>query len=215
MPKKLRILLALLLLALPGVWWGLSTPSEAPAASGPVHASARPGSSPASPVPHASGTPKAEEPAAGEPPSEEDLDAELLEDELAGPGPCIELQVTARGAPVPNARVGAVHLESEGIYLELSPLSVGPEGRRQAWCKSGEYRLVNGSGAPALQWVSVDAGTPGEQQLFPTPDGRFELIALEPGPHRLALGRSQHFLVELHEGEALDVGTVIVGSGPR
>ena len=87
MPKPLRILLACLLLALPVAWWGLSTPPEAPAAPGQAQAAARPGSSPALPALHASGIPAAEEPEDGELPSEEDLDAELLEEELAAPAP--------------------------------------------------------------------------------------------------------------------------------
>ena len=76
-------------------------------------------------------------------------------------------------------------------------------------------RSVNASGAPVMQRVVVDADTPGEQRLYPAPDGRFEIIALEPGKHRIVIGTTHHILVELRDGEALDVGSVLVGSGPR
>lgn len=171
MPKKRWILLALLLLALPVLWWGLSTPSEAPTAPGPsAQAAARPGSSPASPAPQALGTPDAEEPEDGEPPAEDTVDAEQLEAELAGPGPCIQVEVTARGAPIANARVGAVHLEAEDIYYELSPLPVGPEGRRKAWCRTGEYRLVAMAPGFAASFVKLTVKEGGA-----TPVARFEL----------------------------------------
>jgi hypothetical protein len=139
------LILAVLLLALPVAWWGWRTLPEESSAPRTAQASVLPGSSHASPTPRPSGTfdGVAEEPEDSEAPSDEDFEEEFLENQLAGPGPCIELEVTARGAPVPNAEVSAVRLESEeDISFELSPIPVGPEGRRQAWCQPGEYRLA-------------------------------------------------------------------------
>ncbi|KFE63922.1 carboxypeptidase-like regulatory domain-containing protein [Hyalangium minutum] len=171
MPKTLRLILAVLLLALPALWWGLRTPPEAPAAPGPAQAAARPGSSPASRSPHTSGTSEAKEPEDDDLPSE-DIDAELLEEELAGPGPCIELEVTALGAPVPNAKVGAVRLESEDLAYDLTPLPVGPEGRRQAWCKPGEYSLAALAPGFAVSRVKLTVKEGGAK-----PIARFELTS--------------------------------------
>lgn len=170
MPKTLRLILAVLLLALPVLWWGLCTPPEAPSAPGPARAAALPGSSPASTAPHTSGTPEARKPEGDELPSEEDIDPELLEEELAGPGPCIELEVTALGTPVPNAKVGATRLESDDLAYDLTPLPVGPEGRRQAWCKPGEYRLAALAPGFAVSIVKLTVKEGG-----PKPIARFEL----------------------------------------
>jgi hypothetical protein len=140
-PKAVRIILAVLLLAIPVAWWGLRALPEEPSPAGTAHAPPRPSSS-TSPGPESSGNAE-EVPEDGLETSEEEEEDELLEeDELAGPGPCLELEVTAGGAPVKNAQVTGVRLEEEDISYELSPISVGPEGRRQAWCKPGEYRLA-------------------------------------------------------------------------
>lgn len=170
MPKTLRIILAALLLALPVLWWGLRTPPEAPAAPGPAQAAALPSASSASPSLHTSGTPKAQKPEDDGLSSEEDIDPELLEEELSGPGPCIELEVTAHGAPVPNAKVGAVRLESDDLASELTPLPVGPEGRRQAWCKPGEYSLAALAPGFAVSMVKLSVKEGGAR-----PIARFEL----------------------------------------
>jgi len=168
----MRVILAVLLLALPVAWWGLRTPPEEPSAPGMAHPTPHPGSSPASPAPRPLGNTE-EEPEEGLEPSEEDAeDAFLEEDELAGPGPCIALEVTAHGAPVPNAEVSAVRLESDDIYSGLGPIRVGPEGRRQAWCKPGEYRLAAhapGFAASMVELVVKEGGA--------TPVARFELTS--------------------------------------
>ncbi len=70
--------------------------------------------------------------------TEEPLDEELLEEQKDGTGPCIAVEVTARGAPVPGAHVKAVRQKAYDI-IELHPIIVGADGRGQGWCKPGEY----------------------------------------------------------------------------
>jgi hypothetical protein len=178
----MRVILAVLLLAIPVAWLGLRvSPEEESSPSGAARAPSRAGSSSVKPGPRA--TEEAEElPEDEAAASEESVEEgeEELEDaeELEGPGPCIELVVAAQGLPVGNAKVAAARREGEDDITELTPLSVGPEGRRQAWCQPGVYLLVASAPgfAPRKLELTVSAGS--------TPVARFEL----DGGHTL-LGR--------------------------
>jgi hypothetical protein len=167
-PKLMRVILAVLLLAIPVAWLGLRAQPEEP--SRPGTAQVRPGSVPSSVTQEeeAEEAPEEGEEALEFGAEEEDF---LLAEELAGPGPCIELVVTAQGMPVANAQVAAARLEREGATYELTTLSAGPEGRRQAWCQPGEYLLVASAPgfAPKKLQLTVSAGS--------TPVARFELDA--------------------------------------
>jgi carboxypeptidase family protein len=173
-PKSLRVILAVLLLALPVAWWALRVASEEPAAPGKALAPARP--VPSSPsVPRASASPQKAPPADSEEAEDTDAEEDPLEDveeELAGPGPCIQIEVLAHGAPLQEARVDAAMVE-DNFSITLSPIRVGPEGKRQGWCKPGKYMLgarapgfasslmeltVKAGGAPPLARFQLDAG---------------------------------------------------------
>jgi len=181
----MRVILAVLLLAIPVAWLGLRvSPEEESSRSGTT---ARAPSRSGSLKPRPRATKEAEqlpedEAAASENGVEDGVEEgeEELEDahELEGPGPCIELVVTARGVPVGNAKVAAARREGTDDIIELTPLSVGPEGRRQAWCQPGAYLLVASAPgfAPKKLELTVSAGS--------TPVARFEL----DGGHTL-LGR--------------------------
>jgi hypothetical protein len=167
MPKVMRIILAVLLLAIPLAWLGLrALPEESPP-PGPALAPSRsvsvPNSSSATPGSRASEV-KEEVPKDG-------AEKEELRDEheLEGPGPCIELVVTVQGAPVGNAKVAALRREEDDNLIELTALPVGPEGRRKAWCQPGTYLLVASAPgfAPKNLQLTVGAGS--------TPVARFEL----------------------------------------
>src|SRR5687767_3969623 len=99
----MRVILAVLLLAIPVAWLGLRAPSEGPSSPGKAQASSRSGPSSVTPGPRATEaeeeTPEDEEWAFEEGAEEEEF---LDENELKGPGPCIELVVTAQGVPVGN-----------------------------------------------------------------------------------------------------------------
>jgi len=168
--KAMRVILALLLLAIAVAWWGLRTPPEESSAAG-THAPPRPTSSTSAGL--GSSEEAEEAPEDGLETSEEEEEEAFLEgDELAGSGPCIELEVTAGGAPVKDAKVAGVRLEESNIYYEMSPVSVGPEGRRQAWCKPGGYllaALAPGFAPSKLAIVVKEGGT--------APVARFDLGA--------------------------------------
>jgi hypothetical protein len=54
--------------------------------------------------------------------------------------------------------------------------------------------------------VLLDHDTPNEREADVSQDGRFELIAIEPGEHSLTLGPSRKLSLRLAEGEALELG---------
>jgi hypothetical protein len=82
-------------------------------------------------------------------------------------------------------------------------------------------RLVDASGAPFEGWVTLDAEEEKEgRTVYSEEDGRFELIALEPGSHlleyRLPDGEEEHagqLPFSLRPGETLNVGDL--GPKPR
>jgi len=81
-------------------------------------------------------------------------------------GPCIRVEVTARGVPVPGARVTASRREGRKdlpIFFGQEPLTLGPDGRGQSWCAPGRYLLAaHAPGfAPAiLEIVESERGPP-------------------------------------------------------
>lgn len=167
----MRVILAVLLLAIPVAWLGLRASPEEPSPRGTAQARSHPVPSSAMPGPRAMAEEEMSED--GEAASEGRAAEEepLGEHELEGPGPCIELVVTAQGRPVSNAKVAAARYEADDAIIDLTPLSVGPEGRRQAWCQPGEYLLVASAPgfAPEKLQLTVSAGS--------TPVARFELSA--------------------------------------
>jgi Carboxypeptidase regulatory-like domain len=101
--------------------------------------------------------------------SEEVEDEELLEEKKDGSGPCIAVEVTARGAPVSGAHVNAARRKGDAL-IELHPLMLGADGRGQGWCKPGEY--VFAAHAPGF---GPSVATLEVHESDSTPRVRFEL----------------------------------------
>jgi hypothetical protein len=84
----------------------------------------------------------------------------LEEPVVDGPGPCIEVEVTANGAPVAGALVRAAYAPDESDEPERSVGRLGASGRARSWCNPGKYALVvEAQGfAPAFLEVEVKPG---------------------------------------------------------
>jgi protocatechuate 3,4-dioxygenase beta subunit len=110
-------------------------------------------------------------------------DEELAEEEEAppeeptvdGPGPCIQLEVTARGAPAAGASIFVMRQEigDEDTFIQEHETVLGATGRARSWCNTGRYEftLVASGFAPAFQVVETRAGEP--EKLI--------RVALDPG----------------------------------
>ncbi|WP_224372804.1 carboxypeptidase-like regulatory domain-containing protein [Hyalangium versicolor] len=184
MPRPLRFILIALILAIPVVaWWALRTTSGQAPATG------------AASTPAASGTSAARAPSTSKAKpqgdSEKPRDSKRQE---SATGPCIALEVTAQGVPVPSARVDAALIEEadtgdeneapddeeeepEGPEEDFNPGDysrvVGPDGRGLGFCVPGKYLLAAhapGFAPSVLQIVEPISGSP--------PVARFQL---QPG----------------------------------
>jgi hypothetical protein len=168
------ILLALALaLAVAGVWLvlvGSQETSTAPTARPPAATSAQATPRVAVPaVQKASGDTLDEEPGSAE--DVEDSEEEEPEEEEPT-GPCIQVEVMARGVPVPKAHVTAVRHEEEDSYSEMDALDTGEDGRGKAWCAPGTYMLAASAKGFAPTVLEIT-----EPATGPAPVARFELKA--------------------------------------
>ncbi len=167
----MRFILPAVLLALSVAWWVLRAASTEPSAL------STPGAH-APPTPSAPPSPRAPEltAEAAEEDSNEPEDAGEEEDSLdekEGTGPCIAVEVTSQGAPVPGAHVTAARREDESSYRGMKPLDVGPDGRGQAWCAPGTYVLAAHAPGFAPSLLKIDESDKGPPAL-----ARFQL---QPG----------------------------------
>jgi hypothetical protein len=158
-PKPVRVILAVLLLCAPAVWWALRADSDAPAL-------------PAAPVTRPAPPPQvvAEASEASEAvPEEAEENAPLKEPVEDGPGPCIELEVTANGAPAAGARVLTAFTSADRRGFREGAWRLGASGRARSWCNPGKYTLA----------VELPGFAPELTKVESTPGGKDSRLRIE------------------------------------
>jgi hypothetical protein len=150
--------------------------------------------------------------------------------EQGAPVESFELQMSRRTDNSPASPIGThpfVGDTFEFVDLPVGPLELqvrtsdGRSGKAEVQLQSGQTatveisvgrmgrvvgRLVTSAGEPRNGWVRVDADTDHNRIAYTPKDGRFELIALEPGPHELNAQWGKKLPFFLREAEVLDLG---------
>ena len=164
-PARL-ILLALALALAAGLGWLLHESAQEPS-------TARPASASTLPPPPAPAAPSTTAPPGEQLLSEASLatqeEAEDAEPEEEATGPCIWVEVSARGAPVPGAHVAAI-LTDDDAFSEIEPLETLPDGHGVAFCDPGTYLLA--ASAPGFAPTVLKITEP---STGPAPRAHFEL----------------------------------------